>query len=188
MGLNVAASSANLTGVISFHAATAGQPGWLRLDGRTIGSAASGATSRANGDTFALFAYLWANYGNAALPIQDSAGAASVRGASAAADFTANKRLPLHAPDGDFLRVLDSTGAIDVGRGQGTHQAGQFPAHTHGIRTNAEGGSGGITGNVRDNFNGIGPVGGQGTESAGGTSNASENRPPNTAFPLFIHL
>ena len=86
----------------------------------------------------------------------------------------------------EFLRGADQGRGIDAGRAVGSAQAGQMPAHTHGIRTNAEGGSGGITGNVRDNFNGIGPVGGQGTESAGGTANASENRPRNVAVLYCI--
>lgn len=83
---------------------------------------------------------------------------------------------------GEFLRGNDQGRGVDAGRAVGTAQAHAFAAHTHGIRTNAEGGSGGITGNVRDNFNGVGPVGGQGTESAGGT----ETRPRNVSVLYCI--
>lgn len=69
--------------------------GWLKANGTTIGSAASGATNRANADTEALFSLLWVNFDNATLPIQTSGGVATTRGASAAADFAANKRLPV---------------------------------------------------------------------------------------------
>ena len=69
--------------------------GWLWENGTTIGSAASGATQRANADTLNLYTMLWTDYSNAVLPIQDSTGAPSTRGISAAADFAANKRMPL---------------------------------------------------------------------------------------------
>lgn len=65
--------------------------GWIVGDGSTIGSPASGAT-RANIDTQALFLAWWA-YTDAQLPILTSTGSASTRGASALADWNANKRL-----------------------------------------------------------------------------------------------
>lgn len=68
--------------------------GWVFGAGKTIGSAASGGTERANADTLYLYRLLWNDYSNTELPIQDSAGAPSVRGASADADFAANKRMP----------------------------------------------------------------------------------------------
>lgn len=68
--------------------------GWVWLNGMTIGNAASNATQRNNADTAALFAKLWGDFSNTVLPIQDSTGAASTRGTSAAIDFAANKRLP----------------------------------------------------------------------------------------------
>lgn len=77
----------------SYQLADHGQ--WLLADLRTIGNATSGGTARANADTANLFAVLWAGISNANLPIQDSSGAPSTRGASAAADFAANKRLPI---------------------------------------------------------------------------------------------
>ena len=69
--------------------------GYVMSDGLTIGSSASGATSRANADTFSLFSLLWNSISNAYLNIQDSAGVNTTRGANAAADFAANKRMPV---------------------------------------------------------------------------------------------
>jgi len=63
--------------------------GWTRANGRTMGSASSGATERANADTSALFSYLWNNFSNAVCPVSTG------RGASAAADFAANKTITL---------------------------------------------------------------------------------------------
>jgi hypothetical protein len=61
--------------------------GWVRSNGRTIGSAASGATERASADTEELFAYLWNNFDNSTCAVS------SGRGANAAADFAANKTI-----------------------------------------------------------------------------------------------
>lgn len=63
--------------------------GWVRDNGRTIGSASSGATERANADTSALFAWLWNNFSNSVCPVSTG------RGANAAADFAANKTIQL---------------------------------------------------------------------------------------------
>lgn len=61
--------------------------GFVRLNGRTIGSATSGATERANADCQALFQYLWGADSNLAV--------STGRGASANADWVANKQLTL---------------------------------------------------------------------------------------------
>lgn len=68
------------------------QPGWIPLNDGTIGSASSGATTRANADTINLYTVLW-SYSNTICPVSGG------RGANAAADFAANKtlRLPLAA-------------------------------------------------------------------------------------------
>lgn len=76
--------------------------GFARLNGRSIGSATSGATERANADTQALFIYLWVADVNLAV----SGG----RGTSAAADWAANKTLAL--PD---FRSRAPAGLGDMG-------------------------------------------------------------------------
>ena len=108
--------------------------GWLKLNGQTIGNAASGATSRANADTVNLFTALWDNVANTELPIQNSAGAASTRGASAAADFAANKRLPLPDERGEFIRNWDDGRGIDSGRALLSKQADELESHSHRLQ------------------------------------------------------
>lgn len=61
--------------------------GWVRSNARTIGSATSGASERANADCQNLFSELWNNYSNTLCPV------ASGRGISAAADWSANKAI-----------------------------------------------------------------------------------------------
>ena len=63
--------------------------GWSRANGRTLGSASSGATERANSDTEALYTWLWNNFTNTVCPVSTG------RGANAAADFAANKTITL---------------------------------------------------------------------------------------------
>jgi len=87
-----AALGSAATGDFKQRAAASFPAGWVRANAGTIGNTGSGAT-RANADTQALFYLWWADFTDAQVPIQTSAGAASTRGASAAADFTANKRM-----------------------------------------------------------------------------------------------
>ena len=99
--------------------------GCVLPNGGTIGSAASGATNRANADTADLFAFYWRITSNTDYPIQDSAGAASTRGASAAADFAANKRLPLpNIQDGDALVAAVSSAVL-------SRTVGEVISHSH---------------------------------------------------------
>ena len=102
------------TGTLAPFRGTSPPTGWIKENGGTIGSAASGATNRANADTSDLFSHLWSSFSNTILPIQDSAGAASARGASAAADFAANKRMPLFDPRSRFIRAADDGLGYDV--------------------------------------------------------------------------
>ncbi len=68
--------------------------GWVLMNNETIGSASSGATGRANADTQPLFELLW-TLSDASVLIYNSTGDLDTRGASATADFNANKRLQL---------------------------------------------------------------------------------------------
>lgn len=115
------------TGEIVLSVSSTPPIGTLALNGQTIGSALSGATARANSDTQALFELLWAAADNTILPIQDASGGVASRGASAASDFAANKRLPLPSmQDGDALLAGVSTGVLQ-------RTAGVLLAHTHGL-------------------------------------------------------
>lgn len=78
--------------------------GWVRDNGRTLGSASSGATERANADTSALFAWLWSNFSNTICPVSTG------RGANAAADFAANKTITLPDKRGYIPGGLDDMG------------------------------------------------------------------------------
>lgn len=82
--------------------------GYVRLNALTIGSATSGATERANADCQALFLYLYGTDPNLAV----SGG----RGASAAADWAANKTIALPDWRGYAFGCLDDMGNTAAGR------------------------------------------------------------------------
>lgn len=162
--------------------------GWLLIDGKTIGNATSGATSRANADTAALFAELWA-FPAASVPIFDNTGAASTRGASAAADFAAGKRLPLFTPDGGaFLRMWTPGQTTDAGRAAGSAQAAAAGSFT--VSASQDDGDQQV-GDLRSvnsmNFNGQVSIS-NGAGSGTVTVTPGDTRPYNLSMPHYIKL
>jgi hypothetical protein len=126
-------------GVVFPYFGTAAPAGALKCNGGTIGSAASGAAS-ASDSYAALYALLWA-WAAADSPILTSAGAGSTRGASAAADFAANKRLTLPDLRGEFIRGLDDSRAIDTARAIGSAQVEMVGPHDHTVNHATSNGS-----------------------------------------------
>lgn len=155
---------------------------WLKCNSQTIGSAASGATARANADVQELYEVLWTDWDNTVLPIQTSAGAATVRGASAAADFAANKRMPLPEIRGEFPRFWDDGRGVDAGRAMGSAQSDQVKDHTHSLPVGPAGNGAGAFTNY---WQGTGPSSGQTTGNMT-TGGSTETRPRNVAWQGFI--
>lgn len=77
------------TGDPKFSLGSGSLAGFVRLNGRTIGNAGSGATERANADCEDLFIWNWDNFSDTLCPV------AGGRGGSGAADFAAGKTLQL---------------------------------------------------------------------------------------------
>jgi hypothetical protein len=173
--------------VVGFLRSTA-PAGFVILNGQTIGNAASGATLRANADTLDLFTLLWEQFSQAILPIQTSAGGASVRGASAAADYAANKRLPVHDFRGEFARGWDGGRGVDAGRVLGASQTDAFQSHKHqGLRTSYL--NSGVPAGGNDTMSSSGTVDGNPVESNGGVPRTgTETRPRNVAILYCVKL
>lgn len=134
------------TGDWKFRTTTGTLTGYVRANGRTIGSAASGATERANADTEDLYTYLWNGHANGILAVSTG------RGGSAASDFAANKTIAL--PDcrsaspmglddmgnsalsagygGTFTTGNATTGGSVGGANTHTLITAELAAHTHG--------------------------------------------------------
>ena len=127
-----------LTGDVKLTLKVVADPGWVLMNDGSIGNPASGGTARANLDTQSLFMLLYANI--PALILQDNTGATVARGATALADFTANRRLVLPAVLG---RALAAAGAgagltshtLGMITGEEKHalSAAEMAAHTHGV-------------------------------------------------------
>jgi hypothetical protein len=114
------------TGDLKLAYGTGTLTGFVRMNGRTIGSATSGATERANADTQSLFEYLWGADANLTV----SGG----RGVSANADWTANKTITLPDSRGRTIAGLDDMGNSAAGRLTSTY---------FGTATNVLGAAGG---------------------------------------------
>jgi hypothetical protein len=170
-------------GAVQAFARSTAPTGWLAANGNTIGSASSGATN-ASADYSALFAVLWGNWTNTALPILTSGGSASTRGADAATDFAANKRLPLPNLNGIFIRGAGSAQTIGGSSYSGTFaekQEDTFKAHTHSYTDQIAVSNG--------QFNVAGGTGQDGASDLARTTGATggtETRPANIALLYCI--
>ncbi len=105
------------TSLISSLAPTAAIPtlnGWVPMNDGSIGNIGSGATTRANKDTFQLYKTIWDGIINTWAPVSTG------RGATAVADFLAGKTLTLPRSLG---RALAGAGA---GSGLTTRALGEF--------------------------------------------------------------
>lgn len=132
------------TGDIKARYGTGTHSGWVRMNGRTIGSASSGASERANADCEDLFVFLWD---------EDSTLAVSGgRGGSATSDWSANKAIALPSARGRALVGLDDMGNAEAGVLPGLTTLGevvgaativlaesQMPSHSHGGTTSSNG-------------------------------------------------
>jgi microcystin-dependent protein len=136
--------------------------GWVRGNGRTIGSTSSGATERANSDCEDLFTHFWNNYTDTVCPVTGG------RGANAAADWAANKRIATPDMRGKAPFGLDDmgnsaasiiTGGTTPGATGGsedhTMTQSELVAHTHGTGTLATSNAGAHSHTV-DRRNGTG--------------------------------
>lgn len=188
--------------------------GFVRANGRTIGSASSGGTERANADCQSLFEYLW----GADTTLSVSTG----RGASAAADWAANKNITLPDCRGRTLAGDDLLGSTAAGRltdatsgfGDTLGEAGgaqsttlitaNLPAYTPtgsvatsitpnasyvaGTTTVSVTTGGGTTipaGNTTPAYTASSPFTGT---AQGGTSTAFSNMPPTMVVTIYIKL
>lgn len=107
-GASVDPTTVLATGDTKSKYGTGSLTGFVRLNGRTVGSATSGASERANADVQALFEYLWTTDPNLAV----SGG----RGGSANADWLSNKTITLPDYRGRVPGGLDDMGNSAAGR------------------------------------------------------------------------
>ena len=183
------------TGDVKLTIKTVADTGWVLMNDGTIGNAGSGATTRANADTSSLYTLMWTNCPNTNCAVSGGSGA------SAAADFSANKTLALPKALG---RALASSGsgsgltARTMGEALGAENAIVVshshtltdPGHTH-TESGATGPDGysGTTGgsgqfgtrNTGNNTTGI-------TVNSAGSSGTGANMQPTLFLSVMIKL
>jgi microcystin-dependent protein len=127
---------ADFRGLMLPYLGTTAPTGWFLANGQTFGDASSGA-DHANAGYEDLFTLLWTAFADAQLPILTSAGGASTRGASAAADWAAHKRLTLPNLKGKVVVGYNAAetefDAMGETGGEKTHTLteAELPAHVH---------------------------------------------------------
>lgn len=117
------------TGDVKITYKTSADAGWIMANDGSIGSAGSGATTRANADTEALYTLLYNNVTDTHAPV------AGGRGANAAADFAANKALTLPKNLGRAIAISGSGSGLTaraLGEALGHENLQQ---HQHGVGT-----------------------------------------------------
>lgn len=148
-------AAGSTTGDVKLTYKTVADAGWILANDGSIGNAASGATTRANADTVNLFTLF---YGLPfTLTLQDSAGATVARGASAAADYAANRRLVIPKALGRSIAVAGSGSGLTARLlGDGTKGAetetptlAKTAVHNHGIPGSSSASGSGSTNFVR---------------------------------------
>lgn len=185
---------------------TSAEAGWIMANDGSIGSAASGATTRANADTLSLYTLLWNNVTNTWAPVSGG------RGASASADFSANKTLTIPRVLGRAIAISGSGASLSARAlgeflGAETHTLSAsesgLPAHLHAAGTlagtvtnvgmNATGGA--LTHHVTDSAAdeaataaSVTISGSTGTVSAAAASSAHPNMQPSSFWNATIKL
>jgi len=104
----ISASNVFTTGDVKLTIKTVADVGWVLMNDGTIGNAASGGTTRANADTVDLFTLLWNNTADAQCAVSTG------RGASAAADYAANKTIALPKALGRALAIYGTGSGLSA--------------------------------------------------------------------------
>lgn len=189
-----------VTGDAVLSLSSAARTGFVKADDGTIGDAASGATTRANADCAALYAVLWA--------ISDTyAPVTGGRGANAAADFAAHKKIGLTKTLGMALAVAGA-GAGLTARALGltvgeethalstaelashTHTTNETP-HAHAYQQQHAGASINVATGSPGNDAGIGTTGSSTTGitiNTAGSGTAHNNMQPTSFWNIYIKL
>ena len=173
------------TGDIKTSLSSSAPLGWVAMNDGSIGNVSSGATTRANQDTFQLYKTIWDGVSDTYAPVSTG------RGATAIADFIANKTLSLPLSLGRALAGAGSGSGLTARTlgeyvGSETISISAMPAHTHP----AGSGTAFITNQAATTAASPGAIAlgsAPNTGSTGGSA-ADGNMGPTSFFNVFIKL
>lgn len=127
-----AINSTPRTGDIKTSLSSSAPNGWVAMNDGSIGNVGSGATSRANQDTFQLYKTIWDGVVNTWAPVSTG------RGATAIADFIAGKTLTLPRSLGRALAGAGTGSGLTaralgeyIGEENHTLSIAEMPSHNH---------------------------------------------------------
>lgn len=175
------------TGDIKTSLLSSAPNGWVPMNDKSIGNVNSGATARANVDTFQLYKTIWDGVIDTWAPVSDG------RGSTAIADFIANKTLTLPLSLG---RAMSGAGTGDgltaraLGENLGLEaiSIAQMPTHSHPA---TRGNFVEVLGSPIGSFAGtgtFGPLTSDATTGPMGNGDSDGNMPPSSYFNIFIKL
>lgn len=173
------------TGDVKTSMLSSSPQGWVAMDDGSIGNIGSGATNRANKDTFQLYKTIWDGVLDAWAPVSTG------RGGTAVADFIAGKTLTLPRSLGRAMAGA-GTGAGLTARvlgqylGAETISLAAMPTHTHAPLSGTEfiqgGGATSISAAAGSSLSAAATTGPAGSSAADG------NMPPMSFMNVFIKL
>lgn len=198
----IAANSGFSTGMSLLTINDTAPSGWVLFNDGTMGDASSGATTRANADTSALFQLLWNK------TVQADCAVSTGRGATAAADFAAHKTIALPKVLGRALAVAGAGAGLTsrslgkiVGEETHTMTLGELVSHGHTINDpthshSLEVGDGNTTGSTAPSgtsldagaVNTAGAATGITINSTGSTTPFNVMQPTAFAFNVIVKL
>lgn len=184
-----------VTGSLVDYLGSTAPTGYVLASGRTIGSAASSGTERANDDCYALFVLLWNSMANTEAAVSGG------RGANADSDWASNKTIALPDLRGRVTAGKDNMGGTTASRltsggsgitgttlgtsgGAQTHTltTAQLASHAHGGSFWASGGAAYITANPGFDNSAFAGV------SSNGSGAAHQNTQPTLVLNKIIKL
>jgi hypothetical protein len=166
------------------------QAGWIPLNDGTIGSAASGSTTRANADTWLLYQMIFNNTVAADCPLFDMTGVPIAKTGTALSNWNANNRLMLPSTLGRVLAGRGTSNALAHPFGSPTAalSTSNVAPHTHNVSYVTSVSLGNLTNSVVRGSTATSGFATATTDNGTGTGTPFSIQPPSVYYNMIIKL